>query len=166
MRTRVRLEALRDGTVRSRHSAMPCTGPVEWSMVLDDRPTDSTDPFLFHKTSHRQWYDQALERGRPADEVVLWNEHGQLTESTRANLVLRFGDRWLTPARRCGLLAGTYRDELLARGRLREEMLPVEALAEADEVFLINSLRGWIRTRREQRPLAEAAAAGLEVPAT
>ena len=78
----------------------------------------------------------------------MWNVHGELTESTRANLVLGVNGRWLTPPLRCGLLAGTYRAELLARGRIHEAVLPVAALTEAQEVFLVNSVRGWIRVER------------------
>ena len=59
---------------------------------------------------------------------------------------------------RCGLLAGTYRAELLERGRIREEVLPVAAFDEADEVFLVYSVRGWIRASRAGR--AAGAGAG------
>lgn len=80
--------------------------------------------------------------------MVLWNGRGELTESARANLVLELGARRLTPPVRCGLLAGTYRAELLERGRISEEVLPVAAFYEAEKVFLINSVRGWIRAKR------------------
>ena len=148
-RQRVRLEVDGDGRVRISHQPWPCTGRTCWRIVLDPLPTDTSDPFLFHKTTHRRIYDEAYARRGTADEVVLWNENGELTETTRANLVLRIGDEWLTPKLSCGLLAGTYRAELLARGRLREAVLPIEMLDAASDVLLVNSLRGWIRTAHQ-----------------
>ncbi len=152
VRHRVRLVAHRDARLEITAESWRCSGPETWTVVLDDRPVDDTDPFLFHKTTSRGLYSQALERHPEADEVVLWNARGELTEATRANLVLKLGDDWLTPPVDCGLLAGTYRAELLQRGRIREQRLDVAALYEAEEVVLINSLRGWIRTRR---PIAQ-----------
>ncbi len=87
--------------------------------------------------------------------MVLWNERGELTEATRANLALKIDGRWLTPSVHCGLLAGTYRAELLEVGRLREEVLPVAAFAAAEEVALLNSVRGWIAGRRRAAPAGE-----------
>ena len=84
--------------------------------------------------------------------MVLWNERGELTETTRANLVFKVDGEWLTPALPCGLLAGTYRAELLARGRVREAVLPLETFERAEKVFLVNSLRGWIRSPRVHHP--------------
>ncbi len=148
VRTRVRLRLDRDG--RLRLDATPEDGSGErtvWTLGLDDRPVDSSEIFLFHKTTRRRVYQEALSRHPNWDEVLLWNERGELTEATRANLVLKSGGEYLTPPVDCGLLPGTYRAELLARGRLREEVLNVETLEAADEVLLINSVRGWIRTR-------------------
>ena len=150
-RQRVRLEAHRDGRLQVTHEPWPCSGRSRWRVTLDDRPTDTNDPFLFHKTTHRRIYDEAFERRGAADEVVLFNERGELTEATRANLVLQIDGEWLTPALHCGLLAGTYRAVLLARGRVREAVLPVEMFEQAAKVFLVNSLRGWIPVERSPR---------------
>jgi para-aminobenzoate synthetase/4-amino-4-deoxychorismate lyase len=148
IRHRVRLTAGRRGEVEIEGTPWPCSGRTVWNVRLDVQPTDSENPFLFHKTTRRDAYEQARRRAPPGDEAVLWNERRELTESTRANLVLRIGGALVTPPVRCGLLAGTYRAELLDRGRIREQVLPVAAFAEAEEVFLVNSVRGWIRARR------------------
>ena len=148
-RQRVRLLADASGAVEAQATPFPCGGRQRWTAVLDDRPVDSRDPFLRHKTTCRTVYDQALQRWPRADEVLLFNERGELTESTRANLVLERNGEWFTPPLECGLLPGTYREELLARGRLREAVLPIERLAQADSILLINSLRGFIRVTLE-----------------
>ena len=45
----------------------------------------------------------------------------------------------------CGLLAGTFRDHLLKSGEIEEEIISVDMLKAADELFLINSVRKWTR---------------------
>lgn len=154
-RCRVRLRVGEDGAIEVDVDAFPCAGRQRWTARLDDRPIDDRDVFLFHKTTRRRIYDAAAARFPEVDEVLLWNARGELTESTRANLVLRFGARRLTPPVDAGLLAGTYRAELLERGRLVEERLPIEALDAADEVFLVNSLRGWIRVEKAAGEIPE-----------
>ncbi len=143
-RHRVRLLVGRDGNALEA-TPMPRGSKVRWSLCLDNQPISSADPFLFHKTTYRKVYQEALNRHPDFDEVLLWNESGQLTESTRANLALEIGGQWWTPPVTCGLLAGTYRAELLDRGRLRERILTVNDLAQATRIRLFNALRGWIR---------------------
>lgn len=146
VRHRVRLVLADDGRTSVEATAFPCTGRTVWRLALDDRPVDPKDAGLYHKTTARQRYRAARARHPDADEVLLVNGHGELTEATRANLVLRLDDRWLTPRLDAGLLPGTYRQALLERGRIEEATLPIGALRHAREVFLINALRGWIRT--------------------
>jgi len=52
-----------------------------------------------------------------------------------------------TPPVECGLLAGTFRGQLLERGATRERRLRLADLQAAKEVWLINSVRGWRRCR-------------------
>ena len=148
-RSRVRLELRREGSLKVDAKPWPRTGRRPWRLALDDRPVDSRDPLLFHKTTLRRRYDDALERARArlgeVDEVVLWNEKGELTEGCRTNLVLDLGGRRLTPRLEAGLLPGTYRAALLARGRLAEERLVLDDLVKSRQILLINALRGWIR---------------------
>ena len=153
-RSRVRVTLDSSGEIRIRAQGEPCSGRMVRALGLDERPIDSTNVFWFHKTTHRRAYEEALERRPDCEEVLLWNERGELTESTRANLVLKVGGEYLTPPVDCGLLAGTYRGELLDRGRLREEVLPVGMLARAEEVLLVNSVQGWIRTRPAKGSIA------------
>ena len=79
-----------------------------------------------------------------ADEAILWNERGELTEGTRSNLVLRIGGEWLTPARTCGLLAGVMRGVLLERGWMREVVVRKEDLIRAERVAVVSALRGGV----------------------
>lgn len=119
-------------------------GPAGWTVALADAPVDERDPFLFHKTTHRAVYDRARSRAPLMDDILLWNRAGELTESTVANLVVERDGELLTPPVECGLLAGTFRAELLDRGTIREARLVREDLERASGLWLINSVRGWI----------------------
>jgi para-aminobenzoate synthetase/4-amino-4-deoxychorismate lyase len=55
--------------------------------------------------------------------------------------------KMITPKISCGLLAGTYRRDLLERGEIEEGIVTVEKLKEAKTLMLINSVRKWMNTR-------------------
>ncbi|MGA4669652.1 chorismate-binding protein [Propionibacteriaceae bacterium Y1923] len=118
-------------------------GPVR--VVVDSEATPGSDPFVRHKTTQRARYEAAAARHPQADDVVLVNERGEVTETTIANLAARFGDRWVTPPLESGCLPGTTRAELLAGGVLVEGQLWPEDLRRADELARFNAVRGWQR---------------------
>jgi para-aminobenzoate synthetase/4-amino-4-deoxychorismate lyase len=140
-RRRVRVLMGRDG-VRVEHTAfVPSRRPLRAALATDG--VDSHDVFLFHKTTRRGVYDRALVPG--VDDVVLWNERGEITETTRCNVVIECGGDRLTPALDCGLLAGTFRAELLEQAQIREAIVTIGMLRAAGWCWLINSLHGWRR---------------------
>ncbi len=115
-----------------------------WRLALAPTPIDPQERLLYHKTTWRVPYEQAKAACPDADDVLLWNPAGELTESTIANVVVRRGDLLLTPPVRCGLLAGTYRGQLLASGRIVEGIIKVDDLSPESEIYLLNSVRGWV----------------------
>jgi para-aminobenzoate synthetase / 4-amino-4-deoxychorismate lyase len=116
-----------------------------WSVAIAREPIPSMEVFAFHKTTHRAVYERAR-ASVPADvdEVLLVNEHGELTEGTRTNLFVQIGTEWLTPPREAGLLAGVFRQQLLRSGQVVEATLFPRDLVRAHRVRLGNALRGWI----------------------
>ena len=116
-------------------------------VALARQPVDSGDPFLYHKTTERSALEQARREAGDCDDVLLWNRQREVTQSTIANVVVRLGGRLVTPPVDCGLLPGTFRAKLLAEGRIAEERIPLEALDQAEELFLVNSVRGWMPAR-------------------
>ena len=115
--------------------------PVRLGLARE--PVSSADVWLYHKTTRREVYD-AARAGRPdCDEVLLWNERGELTEATASNVVLVLDGRAWTPPQSAGLLAGTLREQLLATGQIAERPLTPDDLRRAEAVWLINSVRGW-----------------------
>lgn len=118
-----------------------CTTPMR--VRLAPTPIDPQNPFLYHKTTHRQVYREAQNACSDCEDVLLWNPDREVTESCIANLVIRVGDQWLTPPVRCGLLPGTYRAWLLEQHKIQEQVISVDQLKQAPEFYLINSVRGW-----------------------
>ncbi len=141
---RVRLTVARSGAATTRTSSAPDppAGRVRLA-VVDDLPVDARDVWLFHKTTRREPYDRRRDARPDADDVLLVNTAGRVTESTVANLAVRIGDMWWTPPVGDGLLAGTYRAVLVREGALRERSVTVDDLRAADEVALVSSVRGW-----------------------
>lgn len=112
--------------------------------VIDHEPVHTSDVFLYHKTTVRQHYDDALKRHPEADEVLLVNERGEITEFTSANVVVEMHGKKYTPPVESGLLRGTYRQELLARDEIEIKTLRPNDLNSATRIFLINSVRKWV----------------------
>ena len=52
------------------------------AIAIDLEPVDTSDPFLFHKTTRRGTYNERAARHPSADDVLLVNADGELTEST------------------------------------------------------------------------------------
>ena len=110
---------------------------------LAREPVDSSHLWLYHKTTRREVYAAARASRLDCDEVILWNERGELTEAGTANLVLDLAGDRVTPPVRSGLLAGTFRGALLAQGRIRERVLTCADLGQARGIYLINAVRQW-----------------------
>ena len=144
---KIRLLSSQDGTFRLEASCIKGIPAEPIRLALAANPVDAQSPYLFHKTTFRQIYEDARKGHPDADDVLLWNIHGQLTETTIANVVLRIAGELLTPQLSCGLLGGTFRAHLLACGVIKEAVIPVEALLQAEEIFLINAVRKWRHAR-------------------
>lgn len=112
------------------------------SARLAQEPVDSSNPFLYHKTTHRDIYDQHRAQCGNVDEVILFNECGEVTEGSITNVAVLIDGSWWTPPVECGLLPGTMREELLKTGKIRERVVTVDELRQADGVRLMNSVRG------------------------
>ncbi len=111
---------------------------------------DSADVFLFHKTTDRTAYDRARADDPAADDVILMNERGELTELTTGNLVIEVGGRRYTPPLDCGLLAGVFCRELLESAMIEERVLRLDDLHRASAIWRVSSLREWTPARLSQ----------------
>ena len=149
---RVRLLAGRGGEIHIEATAMDAPfraapGPANhtFRVCLADTPISLDDPFLYHKTTRREVYDFHRRAHPGVDDVVLWNEAYEVTETTVGNVVVETAGRYWTPPTAGGLLGGSYRAALLEEGRLRERPVRRDELTEFDALYMINSIRGWVR---------------------
>ena len=122
--------------------------------MLAKTPVSSQDVFLFHKTTNRAVYEahaRAIDRAAHPDafDVLLWNEAREVTEFTIGNVIVEIDGERFTPPRRCGLLGGTLRAELIEQGAIRERVITLDDLSSATRLWLINSVRGEIEVRLE-----------------
>lgn len=83
---------------------------------------------------------------RGADDVVFVSSDGYLLEGTTANVLLKTGDRLVTPSTSLGILAGTTQADAFRFGRSQGltttyGMLTRDALEVADAVWLVSSVR-------------------------
>lgn len=158
---RVRLTLSKDGVVTI--SSQPCELPVARQLPRDpdlrraDLPridiarvaTDSSSPWQYHKTTRREVYDHELQRVREQGlfDCCFLNERNELTEGCISNIILYRQGNYFTPFLHCGLLAGIMRKKLLTDRSipLREEVLTLEDLFQADALFLCNSVRGVVQ---------------------
>ena len=83
---------------------------------------------------------------RGADDAVFVTTDGFVLEAPTASVLLRFGDRFVTPAPAAGILHGTTQLSLFAllerRGfRTGYETVPIDDLMRADAAWLLSSVR-------------------------
>ena len=158
-RHRVRLCVNRQGeaTIESASLALAQEPPV-YRLRIADRPMDRRNPFLYHKTTHRSFYPAARPAGGECDDVVLWNEQGQATETTIANLVVQQGGRLITPPVESGLLPGVFRRHLLETGQIVEGVVTLDDLRRAERVFAVNSVRKWMPATMLWKEIAQSCA--------
>jgi len=140
---RARLLLTREGTAEVEAAPLHERGfRTPRRVTLAGEPIDRDDVFHYHKTTRRVTYQRALAAGAGADDVILYNAAGEVTESTMANLAVTIDGCWVTPPVECGLLPGTMRAELLDTGVVSERVITVDELRTAEQLKLFNSVRG------------------------
>ncbi len=147
---RVRLLLKRDGTASISTQQLKEDRSRKRVAISKER-TDSHNIFLYHKTTNRKLYDQEYEVYRRLGyyDVLFSNERGEITEGAISNVLIRIGEHYYTPPVKCGLLNGVYRQYLLEKQPLKyragERIIRLGDLARADEILLVNSVRGTAR---------------------
>src|SRR5262249_9052612 len=131
---KVRLTLWRDGRIETQIIRIKASDKVK-QVTLAEEAVDSSDRFLFHKTTRR----------RSGDDVIYWNERGEVTESSIANVVVSIDGELFTPPVESGLLPGVLRNQLLSAGHIKDRTISVKELQSTKDFFLINSVRKWIR---------------------
>lgn len=116
------------------------------TMRLDKKAT-TPSKFTSYKTTRRDVYNDARYRVNivplsRTEEVILWNEVGEIMEGSLRNLAFWVDGGWVTPGLSSGCLAGTVRKWLLEQGLVREGTILREHLAIGDWVLTSNGVEG------------------------
>lgn len=127
----------------------PITGILQ--VALTNTPIDHSDIFLYHKTTKRKVYENAKKDYPNLFDVLLWNEDEELTEFTIGNLVCEINGELYTPPVESGLLAGTYREELLSKGEIQIKKVYKRDLIQTSKIWLINSVREWVNVELKSK---------------
>ena len=148
--TRVRLLLDARGTVTWTTARLDSEEHSEVVLLLSQLRTDSTDRFLRHKTTHRALYDGALREARQQGftDVLFRNSREEITECATHNVIALLNRRWVTPPVSSGLLPGVFRRNMLQEGKISEQVLRLEDLLRAEDVYVCNSVRGLRRVAR------------------
>ncbi|MGM0887339.1 MAG: aminodeoxychorismate synthase component I [Bacillota bacterium] len=117
----------------------------EFKAILAEAPISSANPFLFHKTTNRDVYESFQTNNPDFQDVLLWNEEGFITEFTNGNVVVKINGDLYTPPVESGLLAGTFRQELIRKQEIKVKNISKADLNNAEEIWFINSVRGKLK---------------------
>jgi para-aminobenzoate synthetase/4-amino-4-deoxychorismate lyase len=148
MSQRVRVLLDQAGTLRYESRAFEMIqGHQTLNVGLANSPVDSSNIFLFHKTTKREVYESARKGLEELEDVLLYNELSELTEFTIGNLVVKLNGQLLTPPISCGVLAGTFRAHLVETGRVLERTITLDQLSKCTKIFRVNSIRRWQRVK-------------------
>lgn len=164
---RIRLLLNREGKITLSHT--PCSLPMIISLeptILQDaaaktylatESTDSSDIFLYHKTTQRQTYDRLWQQANKAGylDLIFTNERGEITEGAITNIFIEREGIFYTPPMSSGLLPGIFRGYLLAAfpDQVKEKILfPEDLTAPETSLYLGNSVRGLIKAELTPSP--------------
>jgi para-aminobenzoate synthetase/4-amino-4-deoxychorismate lyase len=117
----------------------------EFKAILAEAPISRANPFLFHKTTNRDVYEGFQMNNPDFQDVLLWNEEGYITEFTNGNVVVKINGDLYTPPVESGLLAGTFRQELIRKKEIKVKNISKADLNNAEEIWFINSVRGKLK---------------------
>ena len=139
---RMRILLSRSGQVGIELDRLDPVSAAPVRLALAPLSIRSDDVFCCHKTTNRSTYERVAAAYPDADDVLLGNERGEITETCRANLLYRVRARWFTPPLASGGLAGIARQGWIDSGDVSERVLLLDELGGIDEFAVVSSLRG------------------------
>ncbi len=146
---KLRLELDNSHNLLIEHSLIEPTTPHKNIAVLE-LPINSKHFLFQHKTTspitrglYTNLYDKYLTTN--IDELLFINQNNEITESRFFNPIIKLNHELLTPKLECGLLAGIYRQNLIYTQNVKETIITLEMLEQAQSIYLCNDVRGIIQ---------------------
>ncbi|EHI77788.1 aminodeoxychorismate synthase, component I [Streptococcus sp. oral taxon 058 str. F0407] len=133
---RLRISLSKSGEMKLSRQILTPLSPSFCKAKLCLQEADLNQSFTYFKTTHRPH----LSLGK--QEIIYHNAAGELLETSIGNLVLKIAGKLYTPPTSLGILPGIYRQHLLERGQVEEKVLTLKDLAQAEDIYGCNAVRG------------------------
>lgn len=140
---RLKMSLAKDGELKFEHSQLTNLSDDFCQARLVEQRHRLDRPYTFFKTSYRPHLN--IE----PHEQIYYNHEGQLLETSIGNIVLKIEDQLYTPPVHLGLLNGIYRQSLIAENKLKEKVLTVKDLKQAQAIYGCNAVRGLYELKVE-----------------
>ncbi|GIX41331.1 MAG: aminodeoxychorismate synthase, component I [Leptospiraceae bacterium] len=116
-------------------------------ICLSNKKINPENIFLYFKTSNREIYTKEFDFYKKLgyEEVLFQNKEGFITEGSFTNIIIKIKNEFYTPPKEAGILNGILRQKLIQKGRVKEKNITLVELKEANQIYLINSVRGIIK---------------------
>lgn len=120
-------------------------------VIVSANRINSKNKFQYFKTTNRVLYNR--EHKKYSDkgffDVIYLNESNEIAEGAITNILVYKNDLISTPPLTTGILSGIYRKHFLRNNSMiRERIIHLHDLIEADTILLTNSLRGEVIVNR------------------
>ncbi len=144
---KVRILLSKTGELQWGHAVIDPDEQSSQTLKFSGSPVDEKNTLLFHKTTHRPWFAEAVEeiQANSCYDVAFVNSKGQITEGARSNVFIEKEGVMYTPPVSCGLLPGVLRNQLMQEGKCEEKVLYKDDVLTADAVYCGNSVRGLVK---------------------
>jgi branched-subunit amino acid aminotransferase/4-amino-4-deoxychorismate lyase len=135
---------------------MECTPiePEEFNSEIPVRLTiyqegvkDSRSPYSNYKADSALLYRDSLiyAQSLGCDQSIILNERNEIVETSICNIFFRKDGLIYTPPLSSGCVNGVLRRAIMHEQDVHEKIIPLDALANFDSIFLTNAVRGQLQ---------------------
>ena len=133
---RLRISLSKSGEIEVSRQILTPLSPGFCQAQLCLQEANLQQAFTYFKTTHRPHLNLGEQ------ERIYHNKSGELLETSIGNLILKMNGKLYTPPIQLGILPGIYRQHLLERGQVEEQVLTLEDLTQAEAIYGCNAVRG------------------------
>lgn len=120
-------------------------------IIVSQQQVNSRNKFQYFKTTNREVYESEFKKFSSKNffDVIFLNEKGELTEGCITNVFIKKRGTWFTPPINSGIIHGIFRSYFLkTQPDTIETPLTINDLYDAEEVKMVNSVRGEVNINR------------------
>lgn len=133
---RLRISLSKSGEIELSRQILTPLSPSFCQAKLCLQEADLNQSFTYFKTTHRPHLSLGDQ------EKIYHNKSGELLETSIGNLVLKINGKLYTPPISQGILPGIYRQHLLETGQVKEKIMTLADLNQAEAIYGCNAVRG------------------------